>query len=195
MEEQVKELNAIRQTDPDPMLTLGTWLGRRQAFGMIANRCTAADAECLKAMRDTGEYKKMGLTWEDFCEQRAGLSRRHADRLIKHLEEFGANYFRLSELMEISHETYRLIAGAVSEDGIEHGGEKIPMTRVNRKRVMAAVEAMRGKEKVKTVPSGEALLKRLETLLGDAGSLGPRERLVLIGMLDAGARRLSKVGE
>jgi hypothetical protein len=195
MEENVKELNATGQTDPDPMLTLGTWLGRRQAFGMIANRCTAADAECLKAMRDTGEYKTLGLTWEDFCEQKAGLSRRHADRLINHLEEFGSNYFRLSELMEISHATYRLIAGAVSEDGIEYGGEKIPMTRVNRKRVMAAVEAMRGKEKGKAAPSGDALLKRLEGLLADAGSLAPRERLVLIGMLDAGARRLSKVGE
>src|SRR5258708_25728087 len=92
------------------LLSLGTWLGRRQAFGMIANRCTAADAECLKAMRDSGEYKRLGLSWDDFCEKKAGISRRHAGRLIKHLEEFGSNYFRLSELMEISHATYRLIA-------------------------------------------------------------------------------------
>ena len=195
MEEQVKELNAAGQADAEGLLTLGRWLGRRQAFGMIANRCTAADAECLKAMRDSGEYKRLGLSWDDFCEKKAGISRRHAGRLIKHLEEFGSNYFRLSELMEISHATYRLIAGAVSDDGIEYGGEKIPMTPVNRQRVMAVVEAMRGKEKGKAAPSGDALLKRLEGLLADAGSLGPRERLVLIGMLDAGAIRLSKVGE
>ena len=36
------------------ILDLGAWLGRHQAFGMIANRCTAADAECLKTIRDQG---------------------------------------------------------------------------------------------------------------------------------------------
>jgi hypothetical protein len=191
MEEQVKELNAAGQADAEGLLTLGRWLGRRQAFGMIANRCTAADAECLKAMRDSGEYTRLGLSWDDFCEKKAGISRRHAGRLIKHLEEFGSNYFRLSELMEISHATYRLIAGAVSDDGIEYGGEKISMIPVNRNRVIEAVEAMNGKEKTKAEDSAEVL----DGLLADAGLLGPRERLVLIGMLDAGARRLSKVGE
>jgi hypothetical protein len=75
------------------MLTLGSWLGRHQAFGLIANRCTAADAECLKTMKDSGEYRKLGLTWEGFCKQHAGVSRVYADRLIGHLDEFGANYF------------------------------------------------------------------------------------------------------
>jgi hypothetical protein len=50
-----------------------------------------------------------------------------------------------------------LLAGAVSEE---------------------AVEALRGKEKPKAAPSGETILKRLDALLVDAGSLAPRERLV-----------------
>jgi hypothetical protein len=45
MEEQVKELNAAGQADAEGLLTLGRCLGRRQAFGMIANRRTGADAE------------------------------------------------------------------------------------------------------------------------------------------------------
>src|SRR6202140_2675479 len=123
----------------------GVRLGRPQAFGLMANRCSTADAECLKQMRDSGKYKEMGMTWATFCQERAGISRVSADRLINHLEEFGANYFRLSELMPISRDTYRLIAGAVSEEGVEVDGKKIPLTRENRKRVMAAVESLRGK--------------------------------------------------
>jgi hypothetical protein len=114
----VKELDAAGQADAEGLPTLGRWLGRRQAFGMIANRCTAADADYLKQMRDSGKYKELGTTWAKFCQERAGISRVSTDRLINHLEEFGANYFRLSELMQISGETYRLIAGAVSEDSI-----------------------------------------------------------------------------
>ena len=33
MEEQVKELDAAGQADAEGLLTLGTWLGRRQALG------------------------------------------------------------------------------------------------------------------------------------------------------------------
>jgi hypothetical protein len=40
-----EEFSAAGHADAEGLLTLGRWLGRRQAFGMIANRCTAADAE------------------------------------------------------------------------------------------------------------------------------------------------------
>ena len=78
---------------------LGAWLGRHQAFGRIANRCSAADAECLKAIRDGGEYKELGLTWEQFCTRHAGVSRVHAERQIHYMEEFGGNLlpFRRSD--------------------------------------------------------------------------------------------------
>jgi len=45
----------------ESLVDLGTRLGRRQAFGLIANRCSAADAECLKVMREHEDYKKLGL--------------------------------------------------------------------------------------------------------------------------------------
>jgi hypothetical protein len=48
-------------------------------------------------------------------------------------------------VIQISAETYRLIAGAVSEEGLEVDGQKIPLTHENRKKVLAAVERMRGK--------------------------------------------------
>jgi hypothetical protein len=83
------------------------------------------------------------MNWEEFCQRKAGISRRQADRLIAHLEEFGANYFRLSEFIEISGDTYRLIAGAVSEDGLEHNGRKIPLIPENRQEVLNVVEEIR----------------------------------------------------
>ena len=160
------------------------------AFGLIANRCSAADAECLKQMRDSGRYKKMGMTWATFCQEWAGVSRVCADRLINHLEEFGANYFRLSEVIHISAETYRLIAGAVSEDGLEVDGQKIPLTRENRKRVLAAVEKMRGKAAPKS--NADTVRRKLDAVVAELKALEPTgsERLVLIGALDEGAKKL-----
>jgi hypothetical protein len=31
-------------------LEVGTWLGRRQAFSIVAGRCSAADAQCLREL-------------------------------------------------------------------------------------------------------------------------------------------------
>jgi hypothetical protein len=171
MEEQVKELNVAGHADAEGLLKLGRWLGRRQAFGMIANRCMAADASASSRCA-------------------TGISRVSADRLINHLEEFGADYFRLSELMPISRETYRLIAGSVSEQGVEVDGKKIPLTRENRNRVMAAVESLRGRVQAKS--SADTVRRRVDAMMAELKTMEPTgsERLTLIGALDEGARKL-----
>src|ERR1700729_2529623 len=120
----------------------GQWLGRRQAFAMIANGCAAAEAQCLKAIKDDAGYKSLGLTWERFCEQHAGMSRATADRIIDRLEEFGEAYFQLSQVMRISPERYRMVVDAVADQTIEFQGEKIPITRENSARIAAAVDAL-----------------------------------------------------
>ena len=71
---------------------LGKWLGRREAFSQIAGRCSAADAKCLRALRTSKIYKKMGLTWEETCKQKVGICRKVADRIIRDLDEFGDDY-------------------------------------------------------------------------------------------------------
>ena len=145
-------------------------------------------------MRDSGKYKELGMTWATFCQERAGISRVSADRSINHLEEFGANYFRLSELMPISRETYRLIAGAVSEEGVEVDGKKIPTTRETRKQVMAAVESLRVKVQPKS--SADTIRRRVDAMLAELKTMEPTgsERLTLIGALDEGARKLGGMG-
>ena len=80
--------------------------GTPQAFAVIANKCSAAQALCLKQVRESRLFEKLGLTWEEFCQEYAGISRVHAERLIQQHEEFGDAYFRLSEIARISPETF-----------------------------------------------------------------------------------------
>ena len=123
-------------------MDLGIWLGRGQAFSLIANKCASAQAECLKRIREEGSYKSLGFTWEDFCQQHLGLSRSHADQLIRQLDEFGAAYFHLAEIMQISADSYRRIAGAIHDDSIEIAGEPVPITPENALKIKQAVLAL-----------------------------------------------------
>jgi hypothetical protein len=188
------EKNRGNEQDKKAMMNLSAWLGRHQAFGLIANHCSATDAECLKATRDGGECKQLGLTWERSRVKHAGVSRAHADRQIHYLEEFGGNYFRFAEVMPISPETYRLIAGAISDVGLECNGERIPLARENRDKVAAAVTAMRAK--VETRKAGSTVIgglrKRLDALLAEAHGVASRadRRLELIGLLEEGGESL-----
>ena len=181
----------------EALMSLGAWLGRHQAFGLIANRCSAADAECLKAIRDGGEFKQMGLTWEQFCTKHAGVSRVHAERQIHYLEEFGGNYFRFAEVMPISAETYRLIAGAVSDQGLECNGERIALVRENRTKVAAAVTAIRAKAESRTTgkPLAAAVRKRLDALLDEAHVVAGQasRRVELIVLLEEGSESLRRL--
>ena len=192
-----KKLISSSNDDNEQMLELGSWLGRHQAFGLIANRCTAADAECLKAIRSNGEYKTLGLTWAQFCEQRAGITRRYADKLIGHLEEFGVNYFRLADLIHVSTDTYRLIASSVTDDGLEHNGKKIPLLRENRQQLTAAVEALSADRSPKAAQpvNAPAIYRRLEAVLEQARALESHDRLAFMGRLEQAAREFSPFGQ
>jgi hypothetical protein len=53
--------------------SVGANLGSHQAFGLVANRCIAAAAECPRSIRQGGQCKRLGLTWDRFCAERAEL--------------------------------------------------------------------------------------------------------------------------
>jgi hypothetical protein len=130
-------------TDAAATLDLGVWIGRGQAFSLVANQCSAAQAECLTRIRKEGLYKALNLTWDEFCEQHAGASRAHADDIIRRLEEFGAAYFRLSEIVRISPQSYRAMQDKVKGEAIEVGGESIPITPENAPRIREAISTLR----------------------------------------------------
>jgi hypothetical protein len=141
MENQPEVLN--NPVADDASFELGKWLGRRQAFGMMAAKTGAADVECLRRIRDGDLFRAKGVDWAGFCEQYAGVTSSYANRLIRQFEEFGPNYFDLSKIVRISAESYRKISQAVSDDGIAFGDEKIAISPENSDKVAEAVKALR----------------------------------------------------
>src|ERR1700686_1659316 len=127
--EQNEMLNAASAPpDAAALLEVGTWLGRHQAFGLIANKCSAADAACLREIRDNKHYRALGLTWEEFCSRHTGIDRRTADRIVERLQEFGEAYFNFAHLIPMHPPGFRELASRVSGNTIELDGQKIPIT-------------------------------------------------------------------
>jgi hypothetical protein len=166
--------------NPVPTFDLGAWIGRGQAFSFVANHCSAAQAECLARIREDGLYKALNLTWEEFCTRHAGVNRAHADEIIRRLEEFGAAYFRLSEIIRISPRSYRDLPVTVNEEAIEIGGESIPLTPENALRIRHAIGALRAE--LRSTQAAQAryslgitqLQARLDAWFEDLSSLSRR---------------------
>jgi hypothetical protein len=166
--------------NPTSTFDLGAWIGRGQAFSFVANHCSAAQAECLARIRREGLYKALNLTWDEFCKQHAGASRAHADEIIRRLEEFGAAYFRLSEIIRISPQSYRAMQDKVKGETIELGGEPIPITPENAPRIREAIGALRAE--LRSTQAAQAryslgitqLQARLDACFDDMSSLSRR---------------------
>src|SRR5580704_8216854 len=110
-----------------------------QAFNVLAQQCSSARVACLKQVRDTNAYKSLNLTWEEFCPEHAGISRKHADRLIAQLGEFGVPYFQLTDIVPVSPAAFRQIEPTIVDGALEFHGEQIPITRENAVKIKAAV--------------------------------------------------------
>ena len=126
----------------EDMFDLGAWLGRKQAFTLIAGRCSAATVVCLRKIREGKRYRALGLTWEEFCRQRAGVSRAFADKVIQQLETLGPLYFELSSVTRITPDDFRRIAEAVTDQGISYAGETIEIIPENAPQLAQAIEIL-----------------------------------------------------
>ena len=132
---------------------LGSWTGLQNAFAAVAGSCSAARAQCLKQVRDSHLLDDLGLTWDEFCTEYAGISRGHADHLIHQYNEFGDSYFRLSEIARVSPKTYGQIAPHVDNDALDIDGQKIPLTPENAPRLRAAIQALRNQVRHPPAPA------------------------------------------
>jgi hypothetical protein len=191
---------------PREWIDAGAWVGRQQAFAVIANKCSAAQALCLKQVRESEIFEKLGLSWEEFCKEYAGISRVHAERLIQQHEEFGDAYFRLSEIARISPETYRQIAGQVSDEGLEFDGGKLALIPENGPKIRAAIQTLRAQLKQAraarqpTVGSIVHLQVRLDALIEEISMmprrpLDPDYRAAVRGLAVHGIHKLTVLAE
>src|SRR5690242_4295377 len=139
-------------------MDIGELIGQTKAFTRIAGRCTAAKAQALTAIHDEKQYRKLGMDWNGFCQNKVGINRRLADQIIREFKEFGPQYFDLAQVTPINAAQYRLIAASVSEQGLTHAGETIAFTEKNAPRLAAAVADLRKAAEPpagKTPPSAE----------------------------------------
>jgi hypothetical protein len=144
------------------LLDLGVALGQTHAFGLIAGRCSAAQADAIRRLRDQRLYKRVSETWDDFCRSYLRISKPEADRTIRLLEEFGPVYFDVSQLTRISPETYRAIAPAIQDGKLHFNGEEIPLSPEHSRKVAAAVAEMRSAiPKRTTNPEVQRLMREL----------------------------------
>ena len=127
----------------DDVYELAAWVGRRQAFASLAGSCSAADAECLRQVRDRKQYRALNMTWEEFCEKRAGISRKCAERAIRRLEEFGPQYFTLAQVTGVTPQEFRRIAASVGPEGLRHAGGVIAINSENAAKLIEAVKDLR----------------------------------------------------
>lgn len=133
----------LEQTDKTAAgFDLGTCLGRFQAFNLMAGRSSAALAECLIDIKESGGYLAQAGTWEEFCAASLGISRPTADRIIRQYKQLGPGYSKLNSFVRIRPSEYRLIAAAVTEDGLSYDGELIPLNSGNAPKLAHAVEAL-----------------------------------------------------
>ena len=177
-------------------IELGKWVGRREAFSIIAGRCAAADVESLRRIREEKLYRRLDCTWEEYCTQHLRVARRSVDRAIGYLEEFGAHFFQVAQMAHVSANEYRSIAHHVSAQGVHFDGAVIALLPENSDRVSGAVgELLRRIEprpRAATPPSFDSALKRCQAVAEDlqaiATVLDVRQKLELAAAV-AGIRK------
>src|SRR5689334_20445366 len=122
MHKQIIQNSKAEQTR---LMELGFALGQSHTFGLVAGRCSAAQAQGIRKLREDKLYKECCEKWDDFCPTFLNISRAEADRIIRLMDEFGPSYFEVSQVIRISAGTYRAIAPAVSDGVLHYKGEAI----------------------------------------------------------------------
>ena len=162
------EMEEIKDGMPDEqqVLELGIMLGQRRAFGMVAGRCSAAQAECLRKVRDEKIYLKFAVNWAGFCERQLKISKRTADRAIALLKKHGTLYFETTALTGITPAEVERIEHAIQRDGIHMGGDVIALIPEHAARAVDAVARLQAEaaaaQSAEPAVSAEEQIRELE---------------------------------
>lgn len=150
------------------VLDLGIMLGQRRAFGIIAGRCSAAQAECLRKIREEKSYVKFVPSWDEFCERFLKISRRTADRVIALLKKHGPLYFETASLTGITPAEFERIEPAIQKDGIHVDDDVIALIPENAERAVEAIARLQAEaaaaESAKPPKSPQEQIRDLEKL-------------------------------
>jgi len=153
----------------DPLqIEIGQWMGRREAFGLMAGRCSAADVEILRRIKDDQLYASLDCTWGEFCTGRLHMPRRTVDREIGYLRDFGPAFFTVRQLTRINVRDYRAISAHITEEGVNVDGNTIRLLPENNAPVAAAVEELLQRTGIRdshaATDAFDALLRRCQAV-------------------------------
>ena len=187
--------SSVLAPDTSATLDLGAALGQAHAFAQTAGRCTAAQAEALRCLRESKAYLRLGLTWEGFCAGYLRVTRSQIDRIIALLAEFGPQYFELSQLTRVSPATYRQLESNVKDGVIEVYGEAVRLIPENAHKVARAVAALRAEKDANYDPWRD-LDARIDALVAQFQNIlfwaGQRDIRGYTGKLENAIARMSQ---
>jgi hypothetical protein len=194
----------VTTADEQKAIELGILLGQQKAFGMVAGRCSAAQAECLRKTKEEKLYLKLAPSWDEYCERYLKMSRRNADRFIFYLKKYGVLYFDVVAMTGITPGAYGRIEKSVREDGVHIGGEIIALIPANTERVIDAVARLQAEADAREAAGETPVQKQLSDLTRRghqlakafrkvARSANDVERSVLHGCVEAVTRDLGRI--
>ena len=185
-------------------LEFGKMMGRHQTLSLVAGKCTAADAECLKKTRDQKLYLGFAKNWDECCTKHIGMSRANAERVIGLLEEFGPAYFEVAQLTRVSPETFRQLAPSIHDGTLHHHGQAIALIPENAARVASVVGEHRKAAPPRAADTGlgtrlDALEQRCNRLLQEFEELSGAwrdsgDRMMLGSVLARTRSELARLG-
>lgn len=146
----------------DPRFMLGQWIGRRDAVGLFAGRCSAVEIESLRHIKDSKLYTEAAPNWEEFCTRHLHASRRTVDLEISYLREFGPSFFTIRQLTHVTAKEYPAIAPHIVDDGLHTGGAITALVAENKEALITALRELRSSRAPKP-PAFDRLLKRCQT--------------------------------
>ena len=155
---------------------IGTLVGERRTLSKLAGGCSAADAECLRKIRESKHYLSKCKTWDEFCPKYLGMSRTSADRLIRQLEEFGPESFTTLQQLGLTTQQYRLMAPQVKDQALHHAGQSIRLLPENGPQIHAALREIREATRREDDPTPS---ERLSALAGRCAEVVDEFRALL----------------
>jgi hypothetical protein len=197
MNELMKSENQTPVVEKGAGVKVGQWLGRREAFSLMAGRCSAAEIEIVRKIRDERMYEELNCSWDECCSRYLHASRRTVERELGYLRKYGPAFFTVRQLAHITVKEYQSIAGHITDQGVNLDGAVVALSAQNSDQVAAAVEALL--KRVGPAPrkpaaqpeTFDSLLERCEAIAQQlqslSGALDPTQRLEL-GRVVAGIR-------
>lgn len=125
----------------------------------------------LKKVKDSREYLRFGMTWQQFCD-RSGIKRRTIDRDLQNLEPFRQDF--LGQLANISGVTYNKVKylgieakeslAILANNAITYNGETIPVDAEHKEDILALLETIEENHK-KKLEEKEAAIRTKDRLI------------------------------